>query len=165
MSLDILRRTGGWCVELIQPVIHKGVKIDQIEIRSPDLSQVARWGRGEIPSTMRMLQELSDTPEIALLSLKYPDVDRVLMAYYQVVPQSMKDDFTNSRLPLITPPELMTEETARTNDQLDPRFPKADGPVRRFEQPPKVAQQSPEPEPDFDDVKIEPRDDIMRVAS
>jgi hypothetical protein len=160
LSLDILRRTGGWCVELVQPVSHKGEKIDQIEIRSPDLRQVARWGRGEVPSSMAMLAELSDVVEGALLSLKYPDVDRVLMAYFQCIPKSMQEDFSNGRMPLVTPPELLPED-ARGDDQIDPRFPRAEGPVRRFETPPKVV---PEPEPVADGVSVGPRGDIMRAV-
>ena len=165
MSLDILRRNGGWCVELVQPIVHRGKKIETIEIRSPDLGQVARWGRREVPSSMAMLQELSDVPEAALLSLKYPDVDRVLMAYFNVIPKPMQDDFSNNRVPLVTPPELLPEEDRIANDPVDPRFPKADGPVARQPVESTPPPQFSEPEEDVEGLRLAPRPDIMKAVS
>jgi hypothetical protein len=161
MTIDILRKTGGWCVELMRQITYKGKTIDQIEIRSPDLSQVARWGRGEVPSSMAMLAELSDVPEVALLSLTYPDVDRILLAYFQTIPKSMQDDFSSGRISLVTPPELLPEDQGRADDPIDARFPKSDGPVTRFVQPTTA---SPQPKPDTDGVSVWPRDEIMRAV-
>jgi hypothetical protein len=132
MTLDILRRSGGWAVELAVPIKHAGRQIDVIEIRPPDMQHIVRWGRGQIPSSMALLAELSGVPEMALRSITYPDADRVLLALFNVVPQQMKNDFTSGKAPLATPEELMPEDEPGTRavDQDDPRFPMADGLVR-----------------------------------
>lgn len=132
MAGDVLRRTGGWCVELMLPLKHGGGTIDAIEIRPPDLNTVTRWGRGEIPSSLALLAELCGVPERALRCITYPDADRLILALFNVVPQQIKNDFTNGAYPLATPDELLPAEEPGTRelDPEDPRFPKSDVPVR-----------------------------------
>jgi hypothetical protein len=139
MPLDILRRTGGWCVELAVPVKHGMQTIDAVEIRAPSIETVVRWGQGEFPSSMALLAELSGVPEMVLRQITYPDADRIIMALYSVMPQPLKNDFTNAVRPLATPPDQLPPEEPGTRpvDQTDPRFP-ADpmlrpGSVHRFE--------------------------------
>jgi hypothetical protein len=148
MALDILRRTGGWCVELMVP-IKVGVKeVDQIEIKPPTIAVMTRWQRGDIPSSMALLAELSGVPEMALTNISYPDADRVLLALYSVVPKPMQADFTAGARPLATPEELMPEPEAGTRPlaQDDPRFPQHDGPVVPLGPVP-AAPPAPPPEP------------------
>jgi hypothetical protein len=132
MSIDIMRRTGGWVVELAVPIKHGSATIDTIEIRPPTIDTVVRWGEGGFPSSMALLADLSGVPERVLRQISYPDADRVMMALYNIVPQQLKTDFTSGNgRPLATPAdELPPEEPgARPVDQTDPRFP-ADPMVR-----------------------------------
>jgi hypothetical protein len=131
MPLDIMRRTGGWVVELAVPIKHGSTTIDTIEIRPPTIDTVVRWSDGTFPSSMALLADLSGLPEMVLRQITYPDADRIMMALYNVVPQPLKSDFTNAVRPLATPlDELPPDEPgARPVDQTDPRFP-ADPMVR-----------------------------------
>jgi len=67
MTLDILRKTGGWCVELNQPLkLGPNKEITAIEIRPTTADQMIRWGQQRIPSTLALLSELCDVPEKVL---------------------------------------------------------------------------------------------------
>jgi hypothetical protein len=148
MALDILRRTGGWCVELAVP-IKVGVKeVDQIEIKPPTIAMMTRWQRGDIPSSMALLAELSGVPELALTNISYPDADRVLLALYSVVPKPMQADFTAGERPLATPEELMPKPDPGTRPvaEDDSRFPQHDGPVQPLK-PPEPPSPPPMPPP------------------
>jgi hypothetical protein len=128
-----MRRDGGWTVELATAIIgNSGAQIVEINIRPPDMEQVIRFGQGRYPSTMSLLAELTGVPEMVLRTLVGRDGDRVLRAYYEVVPDDLKKIFTDAKMPLATPDELMPIDQNRLNDPIDPRFPRADGPVRRM---------------------------------
>lgn len=133
----ILRKTGGWAVELISPIRDKnGTEIDTIEIRQLDFDLSIKWSRAEIPSFLALLAILSNIPEKVLRTLVYPDVDRVLLAFFNVLPPAIQGDFTKGVMPIATPLEELPEaERGPLPDPIDPRFPRADGPVKRFPAP------------------------------
>jgi hypothetical protein len=145
MTLDILRKAGGWCVELAVPIKNGVRDVDAIEIKAPSIRTLTRWQRGEITSSMALLAELSGIPETALESITYPDADRVLLALFNVVPQPIRQDFSNGTRPLTTPVEEMGEPVPGTRPVApdDPRFPKHDGPI--IESPIAAAAPSPAP--------------------
>ena len=59
MTLDILRRTGGWCVELQQPLKHHTGDITAIEIRPLTGDLTIRWTNFEISSMLALLSRRS----------------------------------------------------------------------------------------------------------
>jgi hypothetical protein len=140
MAIDTLRKTGGWCVELFVPLKWGARTIDAIEIRSPTIGILTRWQRGDIPSSMALLAELSDIPESILNTITYPDADRVLLAMYNAVPKPIQSDFSEGARPLATPPEVAPVPVPGSRPLAvdDPRFPKHDG---------TLSQPDPEPEP------------------
>jgi hypothetical protein len=148
MPLDILRRNGGWCVELIVPIKQGDRTIDQIEIKPPTIGTMTRWQRGYISSTMALLADLSGIPENVLNGISYPDADRVLLALYNIVPQPIKTAFTEGQRPLSTPEEEMPapEPGTRPLAEDDPRFPQHDGPVEPLG-PPQPPPLPPQPIP------------------
>ena len=141
MNTTTMRRFGTWVVELVTPIQYRDKEIRELVIRPPDLDLTLRWSNGRFPSTLSFLAELCNVPEKVLRTMVPPDIDRVLMAYYQVVPPSIQTDFTNQVRPLATPEEEMPEHETWMDDPVDPRFPRADGPVERFDGP------HPEPPP------------------
>lgn len=148
MAHDTLRRHGGWSVELIHPLRVGNHTVEQIDIRPPELDHVIRWGDGRIASTLALLAELSEQPEAALRTLRYPDVERVMLALANVIKDTpMHADFIKGVRPIATPPTAASavwempaavaapEVIAGINDDVDPRFPKVAGQVMRFKPP------------------------------
>lgn len=153
MTLDILRKTGGWCVELQRPLmVGPGREITQVEIRPTTADHMIRWMEGRIPSTLALLAELSDVPEPVLRQLLTADFDRVLMALHSVLPPIIKKDWEEGSRPLSTPEaELDTQQYVPAPDQIDPRFPAADGPVVRMGTGPL---RPPQPDDDVPDMNL-----------
>jgi hypothetical protein len=135
VTLDILRKTGGWCVELQQPLkLGPNHEIAQIEIRPSTADHMIRWVQEKIPSTLALLSELCDVPERALRQLPSHDFDRVMLAFHNILPAAIRQDWTDGTRPLATPEEDIPVQQAMVpgTDQLDPRFPAAEGPVVRM---------------------------------
>jgi hypothetical protein len=149
MALDILRRTGGWMVELMVPIKHGAKTIDAIEIRAPSIGLLTRWQRGDIASSMALLAELSDIPESILNTITYPDADRVLMALFNAVPKPIQTDFTNGTRPLATPPEEAPEPVPGSRPLAvdDARFPMHEGTLSKPEPVAPAPASAPAPAP------------------
>ena len=143
MTLDILRKTGGWCVELQQPLRSHTGDITQIEIRPPTADIVIRWGNYEIDSMLALLSRLCGLPEKLLRQLPTADFDRVMFAFMNTVGSSIKADIEGGKRLLATPDEQLTEpeQIIPPPDQVDPRFPDPGGPVVRLteKKPPDIA--------------------------
>jgi hypothetical protein len=156
VTLDILRRTGGWCVELQQPLKGNSGDIPAIEIRPTTADQIIRWAQGQIPSTLALLSELCGVPERTLRQLPNQDFERVMLAMTYLMPAIVKADWEKGDRPLATPNEelVQQEDYVPPPDPVDPRFPLVDGPVRRMPPNPPanakgpVASSVPEPEGD-----------------
>jgi hypothetical protein len=148
MALDTLRKTGGWCVELYVPLKWGARTVDTIEIKAPTIGLLTRWQRGDIPSSMALLAELSDIPESILNTITYPDADRVLLAMFNVVPKPIQSDFSNGVRPLSTPPDEAPEPAPGSRPLAvdDPRFPKHEGTLSQPEPEP-VPAPAPAPAP------------------
>lgn len=150
---DTIRRDGGWTVELVTPLrATGGAVVDKIDMRPAELGHVIRWGDGSIPSTLAMLSELSGVDERLLRTLSYPDVDRVLLAYSQVVPAAVRKDFEEGSRPFSTPDDQLPapvygEQPVVPADPIDPRFPRVEGPVERYVKPPGLQPSPLRPQP------------------
>jgi len=134
MTLDILRKHGGWCVELQQPLKYRGDDVSAIELRRPTAEQTIRWSNWQIPSTLALLSELCGLPEKLIRQLPSDDFERVMFALTNVVPPWLKTDMDEGKRPLATPDEVLAEaeQAVVVPDQQDPRFPAVDGPVVRL---------------------------------
>jgi hypothetical protein len=147
MTLDILRKTGGWCVELQQPLKTHSGAVSAIEIRPPSADHVIRWGAYEIPSMLALLSELCGLSEKELRQLPATEFSRVMFAFNSVLPPTID---TKERL-LATPEEQMpVSEQVPPPDQDDPRFPAAGGPVVR------LAEKKPQPAPEEKPLDLSP---------
>jgi hypothetical protein len=137
MTIDILRRHGGWCIELQYPLHSHTGEITAIEIRRPTADVIIRWGDRQIHSTLGLLTELCGVPENVLRQLPSDDFDRVLFALLNILPGSLKSELQEGGRPLATPDELLpVSAQIPPPDQLDPRFPAVNGPVQRIPREP-----------------------------
>lgn len=150
MEYTTMKRNGGWTVELSTPID----KLDKIDLAPVKLDHTIRWARGDIPSVLALISELSGVSESSLKQLSGQDTDRLFVAFSFIATGSIKDDFQKGARPLATPPELMSDEERyraadEQNDEIDPRFPKVNEPVQRFRKEPEMtAEASPQPQPD-----------------
>lgn len=130
-----IKRNGGWTIELSNPI---GI-VNELIIQPVTLDHTVRWARSEIPSFLALISELTGIKESLLKQLTGTDSDRMFIAISFILPPQIKKDFEDGTRPLATPVELMTgaqkyEEIDSDVDELDPRFPKVNGPVKRFKQ-------------------------------
>jgi hypothetical protein len=133
MTIDILRKTGGWCIELQQPLKRHGGDLTVIEIRKPTADIVIRWSSYGIVSVLALLSELCGLPEKTLRQLPSDDFDRVFFALLHTVPAVMKGEIEEGKRALATADEdLPPDQQVPPPDPIDPRFPVAAGPVVRL---------------------------------
>ena len=125
MTIDILRKTGGWMVELQQPLMGRSGEITAVEIRRPTADVVIRWGKWQIESTLALMAELTGLPEKVIRQLPNDDFDRVLFALTNVVGPIIKADLETGARPLALEEEQLpeAERGVPPPDPLDPRFP------------------------------------------
>jgi hypothetical protein len=151
MSLEILRKTGGWCIELQQPLKTYNGEMAAIEIRPPSADHVIRWAAYEIPSILALLSDLCGVTEKQLRQLSAQDFERVYFALRYVVPSSIRVDIEENKRVLATPEEDIPEDQSiPPPDQSDPRFPDPGGPVVRLTErkpPPSPPPPLPEDQP------------------
>ena len=134
---DTLKRDGGWSVELVTPLMRRdGTMIDVVDLKPAELDQIIRWGMGDIPSTLSMLSEMCGLSESLLRTLKYPDVDRVMLAYSQVIPPVVRKDFEEGTRPFATPQDDLPVGDRETVGGTNTLFPKVAGDVKPFTSPP-----------------------------
>ncbi len=132
-----MRRDGTFVVELFTSLKYQNREVDHIIIQAARLEHTIRWNRGDIPSGFALLSELSNLPERLLRQAMGPDIDRITLALFTQAKFAQGDIFEGRR-PLATPDEQLPEEKPETKlgDQIDPRFPHFEGPIKRFPTPP-----------------------------
>lgn len=164
-----LKRDGSWVVELNLPLHHAGRQYDEIRIKPLTMGQLVRWNNGQIVSIMGLMAELTDLPEMLLRQITFPDVDRLMLAFAAMMPPVIQAAMTNQSRPMATPDNQLPPEysvDARISDQVDPRFPHVEGPVRRFPVPPQFSQpgQPQQPALPQDSQSIAQPPDIMKAV-
>lgn len=164
MPSNTLKRDGSWIVELLVPLKHNDKEVAEITIQSPGFEHVIRWGRGEIPSTLALLAELCDLPEKLLRTIKYPDVDRVMLAFTAMMPPMIQADFQKGEKPLASEEEELPADAPPVVDQIDPRFPNVAGPVRRFQTPPPPIKGAEPQETEGSGIGIDPPETMKAVG-
>jgi hypothetical protein len=137
MKAWAMRNDGTFVVELYTPLKYQNRDIDHIIIQAPRYEHSIRWNRGEIPSGFALLSELCNLPERLLRQVVNPDIDRITFALFAQAKFAQTDVF-EGKIPLATPDEQLPEESSETKlgDQIDPRFPHFEGPIKRFPTPP-----------------------------
>lgn len=142
MDRTTIKANGGWTIELSSPV--DGIK--EIDLSPLKLDHTIRWAQGHIPSVLALISELSGVKEKTLKQLSGVDTDRLFLAFSCIASGVIKKDFEEGTRPLATAFEQMSDDARYDeldeNDPDDPRFPKINEPVRRFETPPETADET-----------------------
>jgi hypothetical protein len=96
----VSNKLGGRTVQLFIPFEHGGKTIFEIVLSPFRFGDTLRWGEGEFPTSLALLTELAGVDEAVIRDLRYPDVDRVMSAFIDMLPQDLRDDIANGRVPV-----------------------------------------------------------------
>jgi hypothetical protein len=97
-------KSGGRRVELFAPYTSSGKQITAIEIAPVKLDHVIRWDERKYTSQLMLLSELSGLPEMTLRQMTYPDVDRVLTAFWGMLPPAILNNLSLVTASPMAPP-------------------------------------------------------------
>jgi hypothetical protein len=92
-----------------------GRKLTSLDVDACRLDHLVRWQEGQIASSMALLAELTRMPEMQLMMLTFPDADRVLAAFLEIVPTPIRDDISNGKVPLSVTRPPVNED----NDEVE----------------------------------------------
>lgn len=92
-------KRGGRVIELYIPFEVSGKKIDTVTLAPFEYGHVVRWQQGYYKGQSALLGELSGLDEVVLYKIRYPDIDRVLMAFFEMMPAEIRDNMLNGRVP------------------------------------------------------------------
>lgn len=112
------KRTGGRTIELFLPFEHEGVKVKEIVIAPVRLDHTLRWQDSEYKTILSLLSELSGLSENALRQLAYPDSDRVMDAFVNMLPPEIKNTVAN--MVAAAEDEKAPQTTVATVDTAEP---------------------------------------------
>ncbi len=107
------RADGTRVIELYVPFDWAGRRIDKISISALRLDHVLRWQKGQWQDSFDMLVEMSRPPNTplqdqtwpeTLRQLRYPDADRVLAAFYDMLPPQIQVAISKGEIPIPTGP-------------------------------------------------------------
>jgi hypothetical protein len=126
-----LDKTGGRTVQLFIPFEFNKQKIEAISIGPLRLGHVLRWNEGAWKTSIELLVELSGIEEAIIRDLRYPDADRVLDTFMQMLTPEIRDDVLNGRIPLKIEeigPAAEAPRTTNGSGAPDPDFTAMHGP-------------------------------------
>lgn len=93
-------RDGSVVVELLIPFETRGVRREQIRFRPYVWDYTLRWQAGEFKSSVALLAAMTNEDEMTLRMLRYPDVDRVMSTMMVIIPDSIRNDILEGRIPV-----------------------------------------------------------------
>jgi hypothetical protein len=106
ISLD---KNGGRTIHLFLPFEYNGKKIESIVIGPMRFGHVLRWNEGDWKTAVALLTELAGVDEAVIRELRYPDADRVMDTFLQMLPPEIRNDISEGRIP-VKPPLPESEE-------------------------------------------------------
>lgn len=84
-------KKGGRAVELFLPFEHDGKKVDTITFLPIRFDHVLRWQKGEWKSMLGLMAVVANTDEAMLRNLAYPDTDRVIAVFVDMLPPEIRN--------------------------------------------------------------------------
>jgi hypothetical protein len=91
---------GSRVVRLYIPFEFNKKRVDRIAIKAVQLDHVLRWQAGEFRGALPLLASLTGLQEMCLRQLRYPDADRVLTAFFQMLPPEIANQVAAGEVPL-----------------------------------------------------------------
>lgn len=120
-----LRKDGGRTIELLLPFKHEGKSVTLIGLAPVTWGHTLKWQGGEYTKSLDLLFELCEQPEAVIRSLRYPDVDRVMTQFFDMLPPEIRESIANGTIPqkIALPPagvEVPIEEVITEGDAGEP---------------------------------------------
>lgn len=111
ISMD---KSGGRTIHLFIPFEYKGKKVESIVLQPLRFGHVLRWAKGDWPGALEFMTELAGVDEAVMRDLRYPDADRVMESFMNMLPNDIRNDITEGRIPhkVDDEAEAPTQETA-----------------------------------------------------
>lgn len=97
ISLD---KTGGRTIHLFIPFEHNKKKIEAITLAPLRLGHVIRWSDGAWKSSTEFLAELAGVDEAVIREIRYPDADRVIDQFMQMLTPDIRESILNGQIPV-----------------------------------------------------------------
>lgn len=110
---------GGRSIELYLPFEHDGKQITKVEFQPITLGHMLAWQEGEYKSSMTLMTQLAKMDDFAMRLLRIPDADRVMSAFMDMLPATMRDDVQNGRVPTKQGAPIMEAPPEHKEDDLD----------------------------------------------
>ena len=110
ISMD---KNGGRTIHLFIPFEFDGRKIESITLAPVRFGHSLRWAAGDWRQSIHLLVELAGIEEAVIREIRYPDADRVMEAFLAMMPQEIRDDIANGRIPEKQPTAAEVVERAR----------------------------------------------------
>lgn len=153
MSVTQTKR-GSRIIELFVPFEWDGHKVRVIELGPFRYDHFLRWQEGEFKSAHELLVELSHKPETYVRQLCYPDTDRIMAAFIDMVPPMIQTDIAKGLVPGLAEVPEMPAETEPAPEpeperEPEPGWPYQGSPPANEDTPP-----APEPEPEVHDFDL-----------
>jgi len=111
-------KLGGTTVELFIPYEVDGKQITEVVIAPFCFDHTLRWMQGKFgeSAALTLMVEVTGLTERQLRQLRYPDTDRVQQEFMRMLPDDIRNDITNGKVPVPQPqlediPERMSETT------------------------------------------------------
>lgn len=83
-------KKGGRSIELFLPFDIDGKTVEIIALSPVTLDHTLRWKDGKFKNEIELLAELAGVPEATIRQLRYPDVDRVMVAFFELLPMEIR---------------------------------------------------------------------------
>jgi hypothetical protein len=98
---ETFTRQGGRRIELFAPFRLAGRLIACIDLQPLRLDHVLRWQDGEYPNAVALMAELAGMKVEAIRQVCYPDTDRVMAAFLEMLPPHVREDVTSGVVPIV----------------------------------------------------------------
>jgi hypothetical protein len=115
-------RDGGRRIELFVPIEFLKRKIDAVTIKPCKLDHFIRWENGEFSTALALLSELTGLQQAALRQINYPDIERVMAAFVNMLPAKIAENINRGEVPVAGNPTvpLSPVQQAALEDEMAP---------------------------------------------
>ncbi len=117
--MTTLRKDGGRTIELFLPFEHGGESITQIDLAPVTWNHTLKWQGGEYDKSTDLLFDLAEQSEDIIRSIRYPDIDRVMAQFFEMLPSEIREAMAAGTIPRkVTVPKLdeITENEEHHSD-------------------------------------------------
>lgn len=127
MSIE-LDMKGGRKIGLFLPFKSTmGQQIDYVYLNPITWDMTLRWQERRFTRSLDLLIEVSNLTEATLRGLMYPDVDRVLTQFFEMLPAEIRNDIAAGNAPLFspstTPPQQQQVEQPEHPEDFGSNYP------------------------------------------